>query len=204
MVAMKVTIQDQELRDMLGGLTGRARDLRQPMDAIGALIQTSTDIRWEREVDPDGQPWTPLARSTVKRKAKLGKERLLQISTRLRNSITRKPYVDRVEVGTNVVYAAAHQFGATIKRSPVMARIFRKVSTKAGITDFVRHAVTTPSGDTVMLPLFTKRAASNFMTRHLVGAHVIKIRARPFMGITPADTQGGTDILRRYLVGTQQ
>ncbi|TWB58683.1 phage virion morphogenesis protein [Nitrospirillum viridazoti] len=204
MVAMRVTVQDQELRDVLAGLSGRARNLRQPMDAIGAMIQASTDIRWEREIDPDGQPWTPLASSTVKRKAKLGKERMLQISTRLRSSITRKPYADRVDVGTNVAYAAAMQNGATIKRSPTLVRIYRKVSTKGGVTDFVRHAVTTRSGDSVLLPLFTKRSKANFMTRHLVQAYSIRIPARRFLGITPEDTQGGTDILRRHVLGDVQ
>ncbi len=34
---------------------------------------------------------------------------------RLRNSITKKVYFDHVEVGTNVRYAAIHQYGGTIK-----------------------------------------------------------------------------------------
>ncbi len=55
---------------------------------------------------PGGEPWAPL-------KFRAGQP--LRDTGRLMNSITHRVSRDYIEVGTNVKYAAVHQFGATIR-----------------------------------------------------------------------------------------
>lgn len=86
-------------------------DRRAPLEAIGAAWESSTKARFETSKAPDGTPWKPSER------ARRGKGLTLVLSTRLKGSITNKVDDDAVEVGTNVEYAAAHQFGAVIQRA---------------------------------------------------------------------------------------
>ena len=92
------------LRRVADTLDGdRARYL---FDAIGQTLVTSTVERFERETGPDGQPWQPSARAL----AQGGKT--LSDSGRLRGSITHVAGREGVDVGTNVIYGAIHQFGS--------------------------------------------------------------------------------------------
>ena len=75
-------------------------------DAIGTSLRTSTVKRFEEEKTPDGDPWPPSQRVLLK-----GGQTLTD-TARLRNSITHVATAEQVEVGTNVVYAAIHQFGS--------------------------------------------------------------------------------------------
>jgi phage gpG-like protein len=67
------------------------------------VTQLKMGFRGER--DPYGAPWRPI-------KHRSG--RILQDTGRLRNSFTARPTSSGFAVSSNVVYAAAHQYGATI------------------------------------------------------------------------------------------
>ena len=97
---------------MLGaGLARVASVLGAPravMDQVGSHLVASTLRRFEAERAPDGTPWLKSARALA------GDGRTLTQSGRLRTSITHT-LTDgghTVEVGTNVAYAAIHQFGS--------------------------------------------------------------------------------------------
>ncbi|WP_334128277.1 phage virion morphogenesis protein [Sneathiella sp.] len=83
---------------------GRA-DTTPLMQEIGEELRTSVDFRFENEEDPDGNAWLPISRDGP----------ILQKSARLRRSITYKATRRKVRVGTNVIYAGVHQYGAVIK-----------------------------------------------------------------------------------------
>ena len=82
-------------------------------DNIGMSLVVSTQARFDRGAGPDGSPWPPSLRAI----AESGKT--LIDSARLMQSITFEATDTGVAVGTNVIYAAVHQFGATIR--PVKA-----------------------------------------------------------------------------------
>ncbi|WP_299427210.1 phage virion morphogenesis protein [uncultured Meiothermus sp.] len=98
---------------------------------VGEALVSSTIQRFMEQKDPTGQPWQPLAAATVAPRARdftkggrlrkgveerlQGRKILIQ-SARLRNSITSKRDGTAVAVGTNVVYAAIHQFGGMAGR----------------------------------------------------------------------------------------
>ena len=85
------------------------------LDYIGAAMETTTLRRFERAADPDGVPWLKSARVlNVGLKGKTGVT--LTKSSDLKKSITHSVTGKTAEIGTNVIYAAIHQFGGEIKR----------------------------------------------------------------------------------------
>ena len=82
------------------------------MDQVGRYLVSSTLRRFERERAPDGKPWLKSARALAEG------GRTLTDTGRLRSSIahtvTEGGHV--VEVGSNVLYAAIHQFGGRAGR----------------------------------------------------------------------------------------
>jgi phage virion morphogenesis protein len=93
----------------LHALGDRLDDARPMYDAIGGYLDLATDMRFERERGPDGNPWPKSLRAL----SEGGKT--LTDTTQLRRSMTHNAWGSGVEHGTNVVYAATHQEGATIK-----------------------------------------------------------------------------------------
>ena len=77
------------------------------MDPIGRYLVASTLRRFESERAPDGTPWLKSARAVA------GSGQTLTDTGRLRGSIAHVVTDGgrAVEVGSNVVYAAIHQFG---------------------------------------------------------------------------------------------
>jgi len=82
------------------------------LDSIGATLLADAQGNFRSQSDPDGNPWAPTIRGG----------NILRDTGRLRNSLTYEVQGDRVTVGTNVLYAPVHQFGATItaKRAPFL------------------------------------------------------------------------------------
>ena len=78
-------------------------------DLIGAMLVTSTQHRFHRQAGPDGNPWPKSIR------AQMQGGRTLFDSGRLEGSITHEASDRGLAVGTNVLYAAIHQFGGTIR-----------------------------------------------------------------------------------------
>lgn len=113
-------------RDAVARVLGRLGDTYPLMDEIGSAVALWTDLRFEREQDPQGRKWRPLAPATLKsrRRGRGSRVAILQDSGRLRQSITHKATARRARVGSNLVYAAIHQFGGQAGRG-------RKVSVPA-------------------------------------------------------------------------
>lgn len=104
-----LSIDASPLRALAMRLAEVDADRREALQSIGSAWETTTKGRFEKGVAPDGTPWKPSLR------AKQQGGQTLVDKARLRNSITSKVVDDdTVEVGTNVKYAAAHQFGVTI------------------------------------------------------------------------------------------
>lgn len=75
------------------------------MNAIAEGIRTSTIERFEREESPEGKKWVPSIRAK-----KTGGKSLIKTAA-LRTSIKTKSDSSGAAVGTNLEYAATHQFG---------------------------------------------------------------------------------------------
>lgn len=86
-----------------------ASDLTILMDQIGALLEQSARDRIEAtNVSPDGTPWYPSDRVDL-----FGGKTLFKTGF-LASRLTHEASPDQVAIGTDVIYAGVHQFGATI------------------------------------------------------------------------------------------
>lgn len=91
--------------------------------SIGEILRSNTWERFESERGPDGSAW----KKSIRAKESGGKT--LIISTDLKSSINVRASTNGVEVGTNKVYAATHQFGAdgrTIRAKTKKGLVFKR------------------------------------------------------------------------------
>ncbi|MCB1464970.1 MAG: phage virion morphogenesis protein [Nitratireductor sp.] len=120
MTGIRIDVTGAE--DAIARLGEAAARLDNPMSLyndIGAALVVSTQARFEREEDPQGNPWPPSIRKLVEG------GRTLSDTLGLVNSITHEASQEGVAVGTNKISAAVHQFGATIKAKTAKGLRFR-------------------------------------------------------------------------------
>lgn len=106
---ISVETDDAALRAALVRMTKTLDNPKPVLDEIGGMLVASTLDRFERGQAPDGSDWQKSARAEAEN------GQTLVDTGRLRGSITHRASGDAVEVGTNVVYAAIHQFGGRIE-----------------------------------------------------------------------------------------
>lgn len=80
-------------------------DFRGINAALAETLRTSTFDRFREERDPVGKKWTP----SIRVQEEGGK--ILSQNATLRNSIHSEYSEKGLEIGTNTIYAATHQFG---------------------------------------------------------------------------------------------
>lgn len=176
MAGASIVIQDEEINAALARVKQAGGDTRDLNEAIAGHMLKSVQRRFEAETGPDGKAWRRLSPRTAARrrqgKRRAGKRRghghILRDRVRLYKSIVGEADSREARVGTNIVYAAIHQFGGAIKRPARQAKIrLRKVG---GQTRFAasRH----------------KRAADRDVT---IPAHTIVMPARPYLGFSDDD-----------------
>ena len=107
-VSTLITVDDSRLRAAFARLSEAGADLREPLDEIGSMVETTVSRAFETERSPEGQPWPQSIRARVQG------GQTLSDTGRLRRSITRVVEDRSVMVGTNVLYGRLHQLGGTI------------------------------------------------------------------------------------------
>ena len=103
---------DDQLSPAIERALAACHDFTPAMDAVADVMRQGVLRRFEAGEAPDGTPWKPSQR-VVER----GGETLID-TRRLISSITRDHDATSAVVGTNVVYAAIHQLGGTIRAIP--------------------------------------------------------------------------------------
>ncbi|WP_315742832.1 MULTISPECIES: phage virion morphogenesis protein [unclassified Bradyrhizobium] len=171
--------QDKAL-GMLADAVTRLSNPRPMFEDIGLALVTSTHHRFDRSKAPDGSPWPPSLR-VVQRGGKT-----LILSSRLYRSITFDASPTQVEVGTNVIYAAIHQFGGDIDQAPREAVLHFKTNKRTGVSRFAK-------------PSKADRAR-----KATIGARTIHMPARPFLGLDQDDPRTITTIVENFIAGGGQ
>ena len=111
----------QAIHNQLDTLANLGDNLRPALSEIGDYLVSETTRRFQASVGPDGNKW-----DDVKRQGKA-----LVDKGHLRDSIHYEVNGESVKVGTNLVYAAIHQFGGVAGRggsSVIAARPFLGIS----------------------------------------------------------------------------
>ncbi|MBB1601574.1 phage virion morphogenesis protein [Variovorax sp. UMC13] len=175
---LKVEVSKGEVKVLLGHLgqdgTG---DL---VPRLGEYLLRSTKDRFAAQQAPDGTPWQPLQPRYARRK-KYNKDKVLTLRGYLRGGIRYQPEGETAAVvGTNSPYAAMHQFGGVFTRAARQAKV----------------RLRTVSGRILFAGKKHKKAEERNV---MIGAHEIKMPARPFLGISDADRKSVIDIVRDWI-----
>lgn len=115
-------------------------DTTPTMRAIGTGLQSNTHDRMDAGQGPDGAGWPALNPTYAAGKRGPGILRESGMRGGLQGSITYRASRSEVEVGTNKIYGAIHQFGGTIK-----AKGSSKLAFKMGGRFIRTESVTIPA-----------------------------------------------------------
>lgn len=175
---LTITVEDAALRAMLERRS--QADTGRLAPRLGEYLQSSTQARFTTQTAPDGTPWAPLKQSTIRRK-KTNADKILTLRGYLRGGIRWQALDDNtVQVGSNLKYAAIHQFGGEIQQPARQATVrYRSVSGRV---------------------LFAGRKHRRVTERLVnVPSHTIHMPARPFLGISQLDDQEIRSIILGWL-----
>jgi phage virion morphogenesis protein len=111
---LTVSLTGDDLDARFARLAALAAETTPIMKAIGAGIRDTTQARFDRAQDPEGTPWKGWSPAYAKVTRSSGLLRASAMRGGLMGSITFQANAHSVRVGSNKVYAAVHQFGATI------------------------------------------------------------------------------------------
>ena len=181
------TVDDADLRAMLERQaqpeTGAASGSDTLAARIGERLMESTRERFKTQTDPEGRQWkdyAPLSRAYSKRKKK-NPDKILTLDGYLRGGIHWQALDDdTVQVGSNLKYAAIHQFGGEIKKPSRQATVrYRSVAGRV---------------------LFAGRKHKKVTERQVtMPEHSITMPARPFLGISASDDQEIRQIIQDWV-----
>lgn len=113
MAELQVVFNDKAVVKALDELLRRVEDPTDFMRQVADVLQDASDEAFANEADPvTGVKWDPLTAVTLALRPEREGGQILQDSRRLQSSISTDYGKDFAEVGTNVVYAPTHFFGA--------------------------------------------------------------------------------------------
>lgn len=121
-MGIDVRISDAISKGFLDAVAGLSpKDFRPEFNAMGRWMRDETVATFRAETDPYGNPWAPLARSTIAEKTKKGApapELILVETGEMANSFQYRALVNGVRVFNNRVFddgttAEIHQEGGT-------------------------------------------------------------------------------------------
>jgi len=135
MAGIHLTIDASALAPLQARVQGMGQlDTRSLMAQLGEYLQSSTQDRFKTQTAPDGSAWQVLFPHTLKRK-KHNPQKVLTERDFLRKNIRYQVLGSTtVQVRSNSVYAAMHQFGGTtsansmMPNKPIPARTFLGLS----------------------------------------------------------------------------
>lgn len=183
MITVKVT--DNGVKEALSRISRRMADPSPVMLAISEALAAQTADNFASQSGPLGK-WPPLK---SKRKGRGTNPQLLQHTGHLRDSINPTHSRNTAAIGTNVVYAAIHQFGGAINM-PARSQLSYFKQNKDGSVG----------------QMFVRKSASNFAQWHTRGESTIDMPARPFLPFANGQLQDGMesrimDEIAKFLIG---
>jgi phage virion morphogenesis protein len=124
-VEFTVEIDSGQIDTALAQLRKLSSDFTPLMASIGHALVSNTRDRFRAGRDPDDHPWKALRPDYAR--IKEGPSILIGLGMNggLQDSITSQPNNHQVAIGSSKVYAAVHQFGATIVPVKARALVFR-------------------------------------------------------------------------------
>jgi phage virion morphogenesis protein len=122
-IAINVEIDDREVIAALRRLLAAGGDMEPVFRSIGERLLINTRSRFARQESPEGVAWAPLSPAYRARKKK-NKDKILTARGYLHDTLRYQASEFGVEIGTDRIYGATHQFG----RDGIPARPFLGLS----------------------------------------------------------------------------
>jgi phage virion morphogenesis protein len=119
MAGASIRIDDREVLEALKRLEQAGGDLTAAFSTIGEKLLRSHRERFNQQRDPEGKPWAPLSPKYRARKKRNQDKTLVlygYLSSLLRYQVGAGG--TRLELGTDRVYGATHQFGDPKRNIP--------------------------------------------------------------------------------------
>lgn len=117
MAGASIRIDDREVLEALRRLEQAGGDLTAAFSVIGEKLLRSHRERFNRQRDPQGKPWAPLSPKYRARK-KRNQDKILVLRGYLSGLLRYQAGGSRLELGTDRVYGATHQFGDPKRNIP--------------------------------------------------------------------------------------
>ncbi|EMX9224535.1 phage virion morphogenesis protein [Citrobacter koseri] len=153
---VSITINDKSLRQSLNALEMAATDMTPAMRKIAGTLLTETQLNFLDEGRPD---WIPSLAAEER------DGQTLQDTGRLMSSINTRSDSRQAAIGTNVVYAAIHQFGGEVKHKERQQDVHYRQNKDGSLKR-------------------TRQGASDYVESHKVSAYSTEMPARPYLPIT--------------------
>jgi len=99
----------KQIANALNHLLKQGSDLEPAFREIGEYLLESTQQRFIDQQAPDGEPWEPLSPKTLAKKKR--QDRVLTETGTLADTLNYKIGANQLMLGSNLEYAATHQFG---------------------------------------------------------------------------------------------
>ncbi len=112
---IKFEVNDAQARAKLKAMLGAAADMTAVYATVGRVIVNRIRLCFKLGIDPWANPWAKL---------KIRNGQPLRDTGRLNRSIVANPDKTGVTIGTNVQFAAVHQYGATIEPKKAKRLVF--------------------------------------------------------------------------------
>jgi len=148
---------------------------------IGEELMIIHDKRFAAEQTPAGVKWAPLSPAYQQRKKK-NRDKILQLDGYLKNLLRYQVVDGELQFGSDRPYAAIHNFGGDIKRKARTATVYFKQDKDGNVGN-----------------RFVRAKKSNFAQDVKIGAYVIKMPAREFLGTSAEDDIRITEIAFEHL-----
>lgn len=129
MSGVSVSYDAQDALRRLSAMIAACDSPREAMETIGFDFEQRASMAFQSGRDPWNAAWEPLSPLTLELRRGSSAQPLLDTG-RLAGSMTYRADDDQVDIGTNVIYAATHQFGRADNRmfgrglAPIPARPF--------------------------------------------------------------------------------
>lgn len=141
--------------------------------------------RFNEQKSPDGEPWKILSNRYWywKRRHKSGNvDKVLTLDGHLRNTLRWQINANELLFGTDRIYGAVHQFGATIEIAARSQQAYYRQKKNGEIDN-----------------RFVRKSKSNFSQWHTIPAHQVTIPARPWLGVSAEQGERLVEMARNYL-----
>ncbi|MGC8341842.1 phage virion morphogenesis protein [Pantoea ananatis] len=174
-MAYEIAFNVTDFERALGELIGRLEHRQPLMKKLAHSMWDAVEENFAQQGRPAWMGWSP------KYARRRGPGQILQLSGRLASSVMPYSDNDSATVGTNVAYAAIHNFGGVINIPARSQQAYYRVS-KSGERD----------------NRFSKKSKANYSEWHTIPAYQIKMPRREFLRLNESDVAEMEKVAENY------